>query len=372
MHAGLCVRDPSVLLAGPAFLAIPPAPSLAPSRSWGGGARRDRDAVNGDHPHPHDVTARRQLTASPPPYLRALHVAAAQLPASDGPPAPRQRGGPRGRYAERGRGPRPETVVANDYIRPRSTHGTSSTTANYRLRQRAQLPAARIPQPGIARPRGAAAPKRHLCLGLQRGGHLSRRQLPLDGADNNRDQQKTPRLRQRRRDLVFTIRTDLSAEYVAFPRRRHSRGALWLQRVSRHPLRVLPRFFDARTLRERRGAPDSKFILNQFGGVLGGPLKGQGLFFVIYEVSRSRVGKRSYERSQPREAPRSRRVSSTASPSRSTRSPHGSSGSTRSRTRAPSSGTTSRTRPSAAATTTSSRASTTTRARMTAFRSATS
>lgn len=50
--------------------------------------------------------------------------------------------------------------------------------------------------------------------------------------------------------------------------------------------------FDARNFFENAGnAPDSKFILNQFGGVLGGPIKRDKLFFFLsYEGIRSRVG----------------------------------------------------------------------------------
>ncbi len=49
---------------------------------------------------------------------------------------------------------------------------------------------------------------------------------------------------------------------------------------------------DARNFFENAGgAPDSKFILNQFGGVLGGPIrKDRAFFFLSYEGTRSRVG----------------------------------------------------------------------------------
>jgi len=52
------------------------------------------------------------------------------------------------------------------------------------------------------------------------------------------------------------------------------------------------RVFDARNFFENAGgAPDSAFILNQFGGVFGGPIKkDKAFFFVSYEGSRSRVG----------------------------------------------------------------------------------
>ena len=52
------------------------------------------------------------------------------------------------------------------------------------------------------------------------------------------------------------------------------------------------RVFDARNFFENAGgAPDSAFILNQFGGVFGGPIRAdKAFFFVSYEGSRSRVG----------------------------------------------------------------------------------
>ncbi|MBX7220282.1 MAG: TonB-dependent receptor [Blastocatellia bacterium] len=50
--------------------------------------------------------------------------------------------------------------------------------------------------------------------------------------------------------------------------------------------------FDARNFFENAGnAPDSKFILTQFGGVFGGPIKkNKAFFFMSYEGIRSRVG----------------------------------------------------------------------------------
>jgi outer membrane receptor protein involved in Fe transport len=50
--------------------------------------------------------------------------------------------------------------------------------------------------------------------------------------------------------------------------------------------------FDARNFFENAGgAPDSKFSLNQFGGVVGGPLRrDRAFFFASYEGTRSRVG----------------------------------------------------------------------------------
>jgi len=52
------------------------------------------------------------------------------------------------------------------------------------------------------------------------------------------------------------------------------------------------RVFDARNFFENAGgAPDSQFILNQFGGVFGGPIRrDKAFFFISYEGSRSRVG----------------------------------------------------------------------------------